>query len=223
MKDVFERKPQTRKALGGLFCGLSEVPVQASPSGAHAGDLRSHHYSPLAQVTAANCARPWSPGASRPTASARAPSSLEGTPLVAGGVLYTTGARDARSSRSTPSAASCAGCMPNAGAGGGIAPPAVRRGVAYWTDGRDERILYHHRLPSRRPRRRTGARILLRPTASSITKDDVVFGKGQQIDREAGRSGCTRRRRSRDGVVVIDAAMLEGGTPRRTTTPRGCG
>ena len=55
------------------------------------GGNRNHHYSPLAQITAATSTSSRSPGASRPTTSGTAPEfKLEGTPLMVGGTVYTT-------------------------------------------------------------------------------------------------------------------------------------
>ena len=74
------------------------------------------------------------------------------------------------------------------------------RGVAYWTDGRDERILYvttGYRLVALDAK--TGARIAAFGDDGIVDlKDGVVFGNGQQIDLGHRRDRrALRRRRSR--------------------------
>ena len=64
---------------------------------------------------------------------------------MANGVLILDGrARGVRSSRSTPQPASCCGCTARTKARAAQARRACLsgRGLAYWTDGREERILY---------------------------------------------------------------------------------
>ena len=97
--------------------------------------------------------------------------------------------------------------------------------MAYWTDGRDERILYvttGYRLVALDAK--TGARIPSFGKDGIVDlKDDVVFGKGQQIDREAGEIGLhatpavTQGRRRDDRRRRCSRAARR----RRTTTPRG--
>ena len=85
------------------------------------------------------------PGASRPITSVRASSSIfnpRRSWLVAGCIR--PAARGAPSSRWTPRPASCSGCTAKTRAR--AAPPrrvsCPGEGLAYWTDGKEERILY---------------------------------------------------------------------------------
>ena len=75
---------------------------------------------------------------------------LQSTPLMVGGRLYSTGGTFAPS-RSTRRRESFSGCTARRKARGPAAPRQLSgRGLAYWTDGKEERILRHARLPSGR-------------------------------------------------------------------------
>src|SRR5262245_50575864 len=111
----------------------------------YAGDLRNHHYSPLDQITAANfntleVAWRFKTDSLGP----RPEFKLEGTPLVVNGVLYTT----AGTRRSVVALDAVTGELrwvhaEYEGARAAASPRQLSgRGVAYWSDGREERILY---------------------------------------------------------------------------------
>src|SRR5689334_15028333 len=161
---------------------------------AYAGDLRSQHYSPLSQITAANfnsleVAWRFKTDALGP----RPEFKLEGTPLMVNGVLYTT----AGTRRAVVALDAATGELrwmhaEHEGARAAASPRQLSgRGVAYWSDGRDERILYvttGYRLVALDAK--TGARIASFGKDGIVDlKDEVVFGKEQQIDREAGEIG----------------------------------
>jgi len=186
-----------------------------------------HHYSPLAQVTATNFNAleiAWrfktdslGPGPEFSSKARRSWCTASSTrPPV----------RDGRSWRSTRRPASClwAHAEREGRARGSIAAPAVRPGRRL-LDRRQRRAraLRHHRLPPRGPRRKTGARIPSFGKDGIVDlKDEVVFGKGQQIDREAGEIGLHATPAiTKDGVVMIGAAMLEGGTPKTHNNTKG--
>ena len=69
---------------------------------------------------------------------------LEATPLMVGGVGCTPWlARGAMWSHSMPPTAKCCGCTPKGRTSWSCrTTPALGRGLAYWTNGREERILY---------------------------------------------------------------------------------
>ncbi len=194
----------------------------------YAGDLRNHHYSPLAQVTAANfntleVAWRFKTDSLGP----RPEYKLEGTPLVVNGVLYTTGG----TRRAVVALDAATGELrwthaEREGARAAASPRQLSgRGVAYWTDGvRDERILYvttGYRLVALDAK--TGSRIPSFGKDGIVDlKDDVVFGKEQQIDREAGEIGLHATPAiTKDGVLMVGAAMLEGGTPKTHNNTKG--
>ena len=69
---------------------------------------------------------------------------LEGTPLMVNGVVYATAGSRRAAIALDAATASCCGCTASTKAR--AARPAPRqlsgRGLAYWTDGKEERILY---------------------------------------------------------------------------------
>src|SRR4029078_1033163 len=152
----------------------------------HAGDLASTHYSPLDQVNGSNFGKLEVAWRFKTDALGPRPEyKLEGTPVMVNGVLYTTAG--------TRRAVGALDAVPgelrwmhseHEGARAAASPRQLSgRGVAYWSDGRDERILYvppAYRLVALDAR--TGARI---PSFGSDgivdLKDEVVFGKEQQI------------------------------------------
>ena len=98
------------------------------------------------------------------------------------------------------------------------------RGVAYWTDGRDERILYvttGYQLVALDAK--TGARIASFGKDGIVDlKEGVVVGKGVQIDLTKGEIGLHATPAvTRDGVVLIGSSFLEGGTPRTHNNTKG--
>ena len=157
-------------------------PVAAQPSAAppagewrsYAGDLRNHHYSPLAQINAANfntleVAWRFKTDSLGP----RPEFKLEGTPLMVNGVLYAT----AGTRRAVVALDAATGELrwvhgEREGARAAASPRQLSgRGVAYWTDGtRRAHPLRHDRLSAGRARcedRRAHSRRSAR-TASSI-------------------------------------------------------
>jgi glucose dehydrogenase len=193
----------------------------------YAGDLRNHHYSPLAQVTTANfntldVAWRFKTDSLGP----RPEFKLEGTPLVVNGMLYTTGG----TRRAVVALDAATGELrwvhsELEGARAAASPRQLSgRGVAYWTDGRDERILYvttGYRLVALDAK--TGSRI---PTFGRDgivdLKDGAVFGKGQPIDPVTGEIGLHATPAiTKDGVVMVGSAFLEGGTPKTHNNTKG--
>jgi quinoprotein glucose dehydrogenase len=236
MRDLFERKGRKgRKAfLGFLFAGFAGFAFLVSAQTpapvewrSYAGDLRNHHYSPLAQITAANFnALEVAWRFKTDSLGPRPEYKLEGTPLVVNGVLYTTaGTRRAVVALDAATGELRWSHSEREGARAAASPRQLSgRGVAYWTDGRDERILYvttGYRLVALDAR--NGARIPSFGKDGIVDlKDEVVFGKEQQIDREAGEIGLHATPAiTKDGVVMIGAAMLEGGTPKTHNNTKG--
>jgi quinoprotein glucose dehydrogenase len=98
------------------------------------------------------------------------------------------------------------------------------RGVAYWTDGRDERILYvttGYRLVELDAK--TGNRVPSFGRDGIVDlKDGAVFDKGQQIDLVTGEIGLHATPAiTKDGVVMVGSAFLEGGTPKTHNNTKG--
>src|SRR5450432_2851274 len=77
-------------AISALIVVSAQMPASTEWR-SYAGDLRNHHYSPLAQVTAANFnALEVAWRFKTDSLGPRPEYKLEGTPLVVNGVLYTT-------------------------------------------------------------------------------------------------------------------------------------
>jgi len=124
--------------------GWSAPAAAAGEWRSYAGDLRNHHYSPLDRITAANFATlevAWR--FKTDNLGPRPEYKLEGTPLMVNGVLYTTGG----TRRSVVALNAATGELrwvhsEVEGARAAASPRQLSgRGVAYWTDGREERIL----------------------------------------------------------------------------------
>src|SRR5436190_24010804 len=152
------RRPTPRTALLALVLGLLGSAIitsgQSSPAPStrngewphYTADLRGTKYSPLDQIDARNFNQlevAWR--FKTDSLGTRPEYKLEGTPLMVGGVLYTTGG----TRRSVVALDGRTGELMWAhslreGKRAGIAPRQLSgSGVSYWTDGRgDDRVLY---------------------------------------------------------------------------------
>ena len=217
-------------ALGWATRYVAAQPPPVSPAGewrSYAGDLRNHHYSPLTQISAANFSAlevAWR--FKTDSLGPRPEFKLEGTPLMVNGALYTT----AGTRRAVVALDAATGELrwvhaEYEGARAAASPRQLSgRGVAYWADGRDERVLYvttGYRLVALDAR--TGSRIASFGNDGIVDlKDGVVFGKGQQIDLVTGEIGVhSTPAITRDGVVMIGSSFLEGGTPKTHNNTKG--
>jgi quinoprotein glucose dehydrogenase len=194
---------------------------------AYAGDLRHQHYSPLNQITADNFRSlevAWR--FKTDSLGPRPEFKLEGTPLMVNGVVYTTGG----TRRAVVALDAASGELrwmhaEHEGARAAASPRQLSgRGVAYWTDGQDERILYittGYRLVALDAR--TGRRVASFGSDGIVDlKEGVVFGKGQQIDLVTGEIGVhSTPSVTSDGVVLVGSSFLEGGTPKTHNNSKG--
>jgi glucose dehydrogenase len=203
----------------------------AQPAGSdwrsYAGDLRNQHYSPLAQITGSNFnALEVAWRFKTDSLGPRPEFKLEGTPLMVNGVVYTT----AGTRRAVVALDAVTGELrwvhaEYEGARAAASPRQLSgRGVAYWTDGRDERILYittGYRLVALDAR--TGSRIASFGADGIVDlKAGVVFGKGQQIDLVTGEIGVhSTPAITKDGIVMVGSSFLEGGTPKTHNNTKG--
>jgi quinoprotein glucose dehydrogenase len=193
----------------------------------YAGDLRNHHYSAVDQVTASNFNSleiAWRFKTDR--LGPRPEFKLEGTPLAVNGVLFTTGG----TRRAVVALDATTGEMlwmhsEHEGARAAASPRQLSgRGVAYWSDGSDSRVLYvttGYRLVALDAR--TGARIRSFGNDGIVDlKEGVVYGVDQPIDPITGEIGLHATPAvTRDGVVIVGSAFLEGGTPRTHNNTKG--
>src|SRR3989337_3510310 len=93
------------------------------------------------------------------------------------------------------------------------------RGLAYWTDGKEERILYvtpGYRLVALNAK--TGMRV---PTFGDDGIVDLKQNNDQQIDLMSGKIGLTATPTVAGNVVGVGAAHRSGGVPTGKTNVKG--
>jgi quinoprotein glucose dehydrogenase len=182
----------------------------------YTGDLRGSRYSPLDQINASNFSKLEMAWRFKPDNFGPGPEfNLEGTPLMIGGVLYTTaGTRRAVVALDAATGELLWTHRLDEGRRAEVAPRVLSgRGVAYWTDRKgDERILYMtigYRLVALDAK--TGHRIPSFGKDGLIDlKEGVVKGTGQQIDLETGEVGINATPTVAGDVVIVGATFAEG-------------
>lgn len=213
-------KARATKRAAAVDSTRNGTPVHSTKNGEwphYTGDLAGTRYSPLDQINAENFNKlevAWR--FKTDNLGTRPEYKLEGTPLMVNGMLYAT----AGTRRSIVALRADTGELVwvHAEFEGQRAVNAPRqlsgRGLSYWTDGKEERILYvttGYRLIALDAK--TGTRI------SSFGKDGVidlkagvVHGTGQQIDLEKGDAGLHSTPVVVKDVVIVGMAMKEGFT-----------
>src|SRR5881296_2177150 len=192
----------------------------------YTADVKGTKYSPLDQIKASNFKDlevAWR--FKTDNLGTRPEYKLEGTPLMVKGILYTTGGtRRAVVALRAETGELLWTHSEFEGARAVAAPRQLSgRGLSYWTDGRDERILYvtpGYRLVALDAR--TGNRI------SGFGKDGivdlkvgVVYGSGQQIDLETGDAGLHSTPTVGKDVVIVGMSMKEGMTVKTHNNTKG--
>jgi quinoprotein glucose dehydrogenase len=213
-----------------LACLLSwlATPI-VGQNGATSGQWRSYgndigntRYSPLDQINASNFKNlevAWR--FKTENLGPRPEFNLEGTPLMANGVVYAT----AGTRRSVVALDGATGELlwvhgEREGPRGTAAPRQLSgRGLAYWTDGREERILYvtpGYRLVALNAK--TGM-----PVAGFGVNGlvDLKLEDDQEMDLVTGEVGLHATPIVAKDVVVIGAAHRPGGVPRGKTNVKG--
>jgi quinoprotein glucose dehydrogenase len=188
----------------------------------YGGDLRSTRYSPLDQVNAANFKDlqiAWR--LKTDFLGPRPEFNFQATPLMVKGRLFTT----AGSRRSVIALDAATGEMLwmhslNEGKRGESAPRQLSgRGVAYWTDGKEERIVYvtpGYQMIALDAN--TGDRVRGFGTDGIV---DLKQDMDQVMDPVTGEVGLHSAPIIAKDVVVIGAAHLAGGSPRSKTNQKG--
>ncbi len=211
---------------GLAVCRPRTMAAQSNPPEAdwptYGGDLANTRYRPFDQINAANFNKlevAWRFKVDN--LGPRPEYKLEGTPLMVHGVLYATGG----TRRAVVALDAATGELlwvhsENEGARGENAPRDVSgRGLAYWTDGKDERILYvtpGYRLIALEAR--TGNPI------KSFGEDGVVdlkLNDDQKIDLETGEIGLASAPVVARDVIIIGAAFKNSGIPKSKTNNKG--
>ena len=208
------------------LCAMVRLGAQAGAANGewrtYGGDLGHTRYAPLDQINASNfkaleIAWRFKTDALGP----RPEYQLESTPLMVKGVLYSTaGSRRAVVALDAGTGELLWMHSENEGARGAAAPRQLSgRGLAYWTDGREQRILYvtpGYRLIALDAK--NGARI------SSFGQDGVVDLKlddDQTMDLVTGEIGLHSTPTVAKNVVIIGAAHKTGGNPKSRRNEKG--
>lgn len=190
----------------------------------HAADLAGTRYRPLDQINASNFGQMELAWRLKTDMFGNRPEyKLEGTPLMINGVLYAT----AGSRRAAIAIDAATGEVlwvhgEREGARGAAAPRQLSgRGLAYWTDGHEERVLYvtpGYRLIALNAK--TGA------VVPSFGKNGVVDLKldGDQTilpDLTTGEIGLQSAPVVANNTILIGAAFREGMTPKSKSNNKG--
>jgi quinoprotein glucose dehydrogenase len=209
-----------------ILCGLVRAGAQSCAGNgewrSYGGDLGHTRYSPVSQIDASNFRTleiAWR--FKTDSLGPRPEYQFESTPLMIKGVLYST----AGSRRAVVALDAATGELlwmhsENEGARGAAAPRQLSgRGLAYWSDGRDERILYvtpGYRLIALAAK--TGVPV------STFGKDGVVDLKlddDQPMDLITGEIGLHSTPTVAKDVVIIGAAHKTGGNPKSRRNEKG--
>src|SRR3984957_1413953 len=188
----------------------------------YGGDLGNTRYAPLDQINAGNFARleiAWR--FKTDNLGPRPETNLESTPLMVNGVLYPT----AGTRRDVVALDASTGELlwvhgEKEGRRADIAPRKLSgRGLAYWTDGREERILYvtpGYRLIALDAK--TGSRIAGFGTDGAV---DLKLGDDQEIDPMNGEIGLHAAPVAAGVVVFVGAAHKAGDIPKSKANVKG--
>jgi quinoprotein glucose dehydrogenase len=217
----------TAASVAGLVLWTA-IPA-AAQSGAKDGEWRSYggdtgntHYSPLDQINANNFSSlevAWR--FKTDSLGPRPEYMFEGTPLMVHGKLYST----AGSRRAVVSLDAATGELlwmhsENEGARGTNAPRQLSgRGLAYWTDGKEERILYV--TPGYRLIALDAKTGVLVPGFGKSGIVDLKQDDDQDIDLVTGEVGLHSAPVVAKNVVIVGAAHLSGGIPKSKNNVKG--
>jgi quinoprotein glucose dehydrogenase len=201
-------------------------PASNAPSAgewkSYGGDIGNTRYAALDQVNKDNFNRLQVAWRFKTDAFGPRPeNNFEGTPLMANGVLYSTvGSRRDVVAIDAGSGELLWSHRIDEGERGAAAPRRLSgRGLAYWTDGTEERIVYvtpGYQLVALDAR--NGQRIQSFGTNGIV---DLKLDNDQRMDLVTGEIGLHSAPLVAKNVVVIGAAHLSGGVPKRMNNERG--
>ncbi len=231
---MFPAKTRGMRTLLGSTWTLSAVlmflatraSAQSAANGSewpsYGADLANTRYRPLDQINAANFNKleiAWR--FKTDSLGPRPEFKLEGTPLMVKGVLYTT----AGSRRAVVALDAATGELlwmhsEHEGERGTNAPRQLSgHGVAYWTDGKEERILYvtpGYRLVALDAK--TGVPV---PSFGKNGVVDLKQDDDQEIDLVTGEVGLHSTPIVAKNVVIVGAAHLTGSVPKSRKNVKG--
>ncbi|MGE0592723.1 MAG: pyrroloquinoline quinone-dependent dehydrogenase [Vicinamibacterales bacterium] len=188
----------------------------------YGADLKSTRYAPLDQINADNFADLEVAWRFKTDALGPRPEfNFQTTPLMVGGVVYST----AGSRRAVVALDAATGELlwmhrEDEGARGAAAPRQLSgRGLAYWSDGRDARIVYvtpgYHLVALDA---RTGVPVAGFGTGGVV---DLKLDNDQTTDPETGELGLHAAPIIARHVVIVGAAHLSGSAPKSRTNEKG--
>ena len=188
----------------------------------YAGDLGSTRYAPLDQINAGNFNQlevAWR--FKTDSLGPRPEFQYEGTPLFVHGTLFVTaGTRRAVVALDAKTGEMLWMHSENEGKRGENAPRQLSgHGVAYWTDGKEERVLYvtpGYRLVALDAK--TGVPV---PTFGQKGIVDLKLDDDQEIDLVTGEVGLHSTPIVAKNVVIVGAAHMEGGAPTSRKNVKG--
>jgi quinoprotein glucose dehydrogenase len=213
-------------ALLALIVGTSGIRAQSGARNGewptYGGDLASTRYSPLDQITRDNFKNlqiAWR--FKTDNLGPRPEYNFESTPLMVKGVLYSTaGTRRAVVALDAATGELLWVHSEDEGPRGAAAPRRLSgRGLAYWSDGKQERILYvtpGYRLKALDAK--TGAPV---PSFGKNGVVDLKLENDQQMDLITGEIGLHAAPVVAGDVIVIGAAHLSGATPKSRRNEKG--
>jgi quinoprotein glucose dehydrogenase len=212
-------------ALGGVNArGQSAKPVAAVEWKTYGGDLASTRYSPLDQINKDNFSKLQIAWRLDTDLFGPRPDTLySATPLVVGGVLYTTaGTRRAVVALNAATGELLWMHAEDEGArGSNAARSGAGRGVSYWAsaDGSDQRIVYvtpGYRMIALNAK--TGVPI---PTFGQNGVVDLKLENDQELDLVTADLGLNATPLVAGDVVVVGAAQRFSGVPKTMNNARG--
>ncbi len=207
------------------FCRCSARGQTGAQNGewrAYGGDAGHTRYAPLDQIDASNFSKLTVAWRFKTDHLGPRPEFMfESTPVMANGVLYSTaGSRRAVVALDPETGEELWMHSEREGPRGAAAPRQLSgRGLAYWTDGKEERILYvtpGYQLVALNAK--TGMRV---PTFGVDGIVDLKQNNDQQIDPMSGEIGLHATPTVAGNVVVVGAAHRSGGVPTGKTNVKG--
>src|SRR5262249_23063055 len=201
-------------------------PASNAPSAgewkSYGGDHSSPPHAALDQITGANFNRLEIAWRFKTDAfGARPEINFEGTPLMAGGVIYSTvGSRRDVVALDAATGELLWSHREDESPRGAAAPRRLSgRGLAFWTDGTDTRIIYvtpGYRMIALDAK--TGTPV---PGFGTNGVVDLKLNDDQQMDLVNGEIGLHSAPIIGRNVIVVGAAHLSGGIPRRMNNEKG--
>ncbi len=192
----------------------------------YAADLKGTRYSPLDQINASNFKElevAWR--FKTDNLGTRPEYKLEGTPLMVKGILYATGGTRRAVFALRAETGELLWTHPEFEGQRAVNAPRQLsgRGLSYWTDGKEERILYvtpGYRLVALDAK--TGQRIPAFGKDGAVDlKVGVVYGTGQPIDLETGDAGLHSTPTVVKDVVIVGMSMKESMTVKTHNNAKG--